>query len=72
MNEEELREKVIAAVCFKPDISGHLEQFERIEQLVSDAIAADRKGREQASNARLRETRKECNCEHCRTLLDQG
>ena len=32
-----LREKVISAVCFKPGIIGHLEQFERIEALITEA-----------------------------------
>ncbi len=32
-----LREKVINAVCFKPDIMGHIEQFERIEALITEA-----------------------------------
>ena len=32
-----LREKVINAVCFKPGIIGYLEQFERIEALITEA-----------------------------------
>lgn len=35
-NTTDLRTQVIDAVCFKPDITGHLEQFERIEQLISN------------------------------------
>ena len=33
-----LREKVINAVCFKPAITGHTEQFERIEALITEKV----------------------------------
>lgn len=36
--ESELRVKVINAVCFKPNIVGHIEQFEAIEALISQAV----------------------------------
>jgi predicted RND superfamily exporter protein len=40
---DELRHKVIAAVCFKPNVSGYLEQFEAIEQLIAQREEAARK-----------------------------
>ncbi len=33
-NLTELRSKVIDAICFKPHITGHIEQFEAVEALV--------------------------------------
>lgn len=38
--EGELRAKVIKAVCFKPNITGHLEQFEAIEALIQTEAAS--------------------------------
>lgn len=33
-----LRSKVISAVCFKPGITGHLEQFENVEALIGATV----------------------------------
>lgn len=30
-----LRQQLITAICFKPDITGHIEQFEAIEALIA-------------------------------------
>lgn len=38
LGDRQLREKVIDAVCYKPHIEGHLEQFRRIEALISEAV----------------------------------
>jgi hypothetical protein len=35
-----LRAKVIEAICFRPGIAGHLEQFERVEALIAEAQEA--------------------------------
>jgi demethoxyubiquinone hydroxylase (CLK1/Coq7/Cat5 family) len=36
--EAALRAEVIEAVCFKPHITGHIEQFERIEALITSKV----------------------------------
>ena len=44
--DSELRLEVIKAVCFKPSIVGHIEQFENIEKLIAQKVAeAEQRGR---------------------------